>query len=159
MKYIPFDLVMTDGAPIGTKKGVVYQVVASDPNKTLTLKDGTVNNGVVTLDAVTEEDKDHFVETSTWVKHIVPIKLTIDILKKNGWKMINHVVDEDNFEWYEYENENKELPEIQYYPNDDISKEHFSIFWGDTEVLYDIHSVHELQNFLFGMDIDFDFKV
>lgn len=65
VKYIPGDLVMTDGLPIGTKKGVAYVVTASDTNRTLTLKDGTINKGVVTLDAVTKEDKENFVETST----------------------------------------------------------------------------------------------
>lgn len=75
IKYIQGDLVMTDGTPIGTKKGVAYVVTASDPNRTFTFKDGTVNKGVVTLDAVTEEDKAHFVETSTWVNHIYQLNL------------------------------------------------------------------------------------
>lgn len=160
MKYIPFDLVMTDGLPIGTKKGQVYVVTASDPNRTLTLKDGTVNKGVVTLDAVTEEDKAHFVETSTWVKHLVPIGLTIDILRKNGWKQTKHVVDHHGYEYYLYENENDILPEIQYYPKEDWHDEDgFSAFWGDTEIRPEIRFVHEIQHLLVGLDIDFDFKV
>lgn len=159
MKYIPFDLVMTNGKPIGTKKGVAYVVTASDPNKTLILKDGTVNKGVVTLDAVSEDDKTYFVETSTWIKHIVPIELTIDILKKNGWKQTKHVVDHHGYEYYLYENENEILPEIQYYPKGDWHDEDgFSAFWGDTEIRPDIHYLHELQHLLVGLDIDFDFK-
>ena len=159
-KYIPGDLVMTNGVPIGTKKGVAYVVTASDPNKTLTLKDGTVNKGVVTLDAVLEEDKAYFVETSTWVKHIVPIELTIDILKKNGWKKAKHIVDHHGFEYYLYENENNILPEIQYYPKGDWHDEDgFTAFWGDTEIRPDIHYLHELQNLIFGLDIEFEFKL
>lgn len=158
-KYIPGDLVMINGEPIGTKKGVVYVVTASDPDGTLTLKDDTVNKGVVTLDVVTEEDKAHFVETSTWVKHIVPIPLTIDILKKNGYEQTRHVIDEDGMECYEYENENNEMPEIQYYPKDGYSDECFSVFYGDTEIFYNIRFVHLLQHLLFGFDIDVEFKI
>lgn len=33
IKYIPGDLVMTNGIPIGTKKGSVYQVTESNPDK------------------------------------------------------------------------------------------------------------------------------
>lgn len=157
--YISGDLVMTDGAPIGTKKGVAYIVTASDLSRSLTLKDGTVNKGVVTLDAVSEEDKDHFVETSTWVKHIVPIPLTIDILKKNGYEQTRHAIDEDGMEWYEYENENNEMPEIKYYPKDDYSDECFSVFYGDTEIFYDVRFIHQLQHLLFGLDIDVEFKI
>ena len=39
LKYIPGDLVMTNGNPIGTAKNVVYRVVSSDPSKTLKLDD------------------------------------------------------------------------------------------------------------------------
>mgnify|MGYP007117054671 FL=1 len=160
VKYISGDLVMTNGTPIGTKNGQVYVVTASDPNKTLTLKDGTVNKGVVTLDAVTEKDKDCFVETSTWVKHIVPIGLTIDILKKNGWKKTKHIVDYHGYEYYKYENENCMLPEVEFYPKTDYrSEENFSAFYGDTEIRPDIHYLHELQNLIFGLDIEFEFKL
>lgn len=41
-KYIPGDLVMTNGVPLGTVKDVVYRVTASDPSATLELDDGTV---------------------------------------------------------------------------------------------------------------------
>lgn len=41
-KYIPGDLVMTNGVPLGTAKDVVYRVTSSDPSKTLKLDDGTV---------------------------------------------------------------------------------------------------------------------
>lgn len=35
VKYIPGDLVMTNGVPLGTAKDVVYRVTSSDPSKTL----------------------------------------------------------------------------------------------------------------------------
>ena len=37
LKYIPGDLVMTNGVPLGTTKDVVYRVTSSDPSKTLKL--------------------------------------------------------------------------------------------------------------------------
>lgn len=49
VKYIPGDLVMTNGVPLGAAKGVVYRVIATSPNKTLALKNGTVLKGAVCL--------------------------------------------------------------------------------------------------------------
>lgn len=50
LEYIPGDLVMTNGVPLGTAKDVVYRVTSSDPSKTLELDDGTVLKGVVCLE-------------------------------------------------------------------------------------------------------------
>ena len=50
--YIPGDLVMTNGIPIGTKKGIVYQVTESNADKYAKVKDGnafTELKGSVTL--------------------------------------------------------------------------------------------------------------
>lgn len=89
--YIPGDLVMTNGAPLGTEQDVVYRVTSSDPSKTLKLDDGTVMKGVVrleNLEGVEFGDKGYlFGDCCAWVKDIVPIPLTKDILLKNGWKV------------------------------------------------------------------------
>ena len=50
LEYIPGDLVMTNGRPIGTAKDVVYRVVSSDPSKTLKLDDETTLKGSVYLE-------------------------------------------------------------------------------------------------------------
>lgn len=42
LEYIPGDLVITNGEPLGTSKNVVYRVTSSDPSKILKLDDGTV---------------------------------------------------------------------------------------------------------------------
>lgn len=50
--YIPGDLVMTNGIPIGTKKGIVYQVTESNAEKYRAVEDGnafTELKGSVTL--------------------------------------------------------------------------------------------------------------
>ena len=52
LEYIPGDLVMTNGVPLGTAKDVVYRVTSSDPSKTLKLDDGTVLKGVVCLENI-----------------------------------------------------------------------------------------------------------
>ena len=89
--YIPGDLVMTNGAPLGTEQDVVYRVTSSDPSKTLKLDDGTVLKGVVrleNLEGVEFGDKGYlFGDCCAWVKDIVPIPLTKDILLRNGWKV------------------------------------------------------------------------
>ena len=91
LEYIPGDLVMTNGVPCGTAKGVVYKVTSSDPSKTFELDGGTVLKGVVrleNLEGVEFGDKGYlFGESCAWVKDIVPIPLTKDILLRNGWKV------------------------------------------------------------------------
>ena len=93
LSYIPGDLVMTNGAPLGTEQDVVYRVTSSDPSKTLELGDGTVMKGVVrleNLEGVEFGDKGYlFGDCCAWVKDIVPIPLTPEILEKNGWKLSN----------------------------------------------------------------------
>lgn len=90
LKYIPRDLVMTNGVPLGTAKDVVYRVTSSDPSKTLELDDGTVLKGVVCLENIEGAefgDKGYLLgDCCAWVKDIVPIPLTPAILEKNGWK-------------------------------------------------------------------------
>lgn len=89
-KYIPGNLVKTNGVPLGTAKNVVYGVTSSDPSKTLKLGDGTVLKGVVRLENIEGAefgDKGYLLaECCAWVKDIVPIPLTPEILEKNGWE-------------------------------------------------------------------------
>lgn len=94
IKYIPGDLVMTNGIPIGTKKGSVYQVIESNPDKYRPVEDGntfTELKGSVTLSNIkgkTVYDEGFlFGDCGAWVKDIVPIPLTPKILEKNGWKL------------------------------------------------------------------------
>jgi hypothetical protein len=91
IKYIPGDLVMTNGVPLGTAKDVVYRVTSSDPSKTLELDDGTVLKGTVRLDNLEGAkfgDKGYLLgDCGAWVKDIIPIPLTPKILEKNGWKL------------------------------------------------------------------------
>lgn len=91
--YIPGDLVMTNGIPIGTKKGIVYQVTESNADKSAKVKDGnafTELKGSVTLSNLKgktiKDDGFLFCDSGAWVKDIVPIPLTPSILEKNGWK-------------------------------------------------------------------------
>lgn len=90
LEYIPGDLVMTNGVPLGTAKDVVYRVTSSDPSKTLKLDDGTVLKGVVCLENIEGAefgDKGYLSgDCCAWVKDIVPIPLTPKILNKNGWE-------------------------------------------------------------------------
>lgn len=91
LEYIPGDLVMTNGVPLGTAKDVVYRVTSSDPSKTLKLDDGTVLKGVVCLENIEGAEfgeKGYLLgDCCCWVKDIVPIPLTPKILNKNGWEI------------------------------------------------------------------------
>lgn len=89
-KYIPGDLVMTNGVPLGTAKDVVYRVTSSDPSKTLKLDDGTVLKGTVRLENLEGAkfgDKGYLLgDCGAWVKDIIPIHLTTEIFEKNRWE-------------------------------------------------------------------------
>lgn len=95
LEYIPGDLVMTNGVPLGTAKNVVYRVTSSDPSTTLKLGDGTVLKGVVCLENIEGAefgDKGYLSgDCCAWVKDIVPIPLTPSIIEKNGYRqVVNH---------------------------------------------------------------------
>ena len=96
--YIPGDLVMTNGIPIGTKKGIVYQVTESNADKYRAVEDGnafTELKGSVTLSNLKgktiKDDGFLFCDSGAWVKDIVPIPLTPSILEKNSYSpVVNH---------------------------------------------------------------------
>lgn len=96
--YIPGDLVMTNGIPIGTKKGIVYQVTESNADKYAKVEYGDVITelkGSVTLSNIKGKTVYYegflFGDCGAWVKDIVPIPLTPSILEKNSYRqVVNH---------------------------------------------------------------------
>jgi len=103
--YIPGDFVMTNGIPVGTKKGIVYQVTESNPDKYRALEDGnafTELKGSVTLSNLKGktivDDGFLFCDSGAWVKDIVPIPLTPSILEKNGYRHIYQHIENDCYE-------------------------------------------------------------
>ena len=148
IEYIPGDLVMTDGVPLGTAKGVVYRVTVTDPNKTLRLKDGTVLKGVVCLNNIECAelgDKGYLMcECYAWVKDIVPIPLTPEILEKNGWEH-----DEEVY-WKVYHDNIKIV----------VTKNKANVINESCCILLNsVPFVHILQHLLFGLDINSDIEV
>ena len=147
--YIPGDLVMTNGAPLGTEQDVVYRVTSSDPSKTLKLDDGTVMKGVVrleNLEGVEFGDKGYlFGDCCAWVKDIVPIPLTQFIIKKNGW--IAYEAD--------YINTNCHIRlsgRLEGYSAYKAS--HYNTVW-----LGYVRSVSDLQHLLFGLGLNSEMEV
>lgn len=150
LEYIPGDLVMTNGVPLGTAKDVVYRVTSSDPSKTLELGDGTVLKGVVrleNLEGVEFGDKGYlFGDSFAWVKDIVPIPLTSEILEKNGCKK------PDGFDSYWL----GKIGLLQGYG--DV----WHLALGSIEIavtLGNIQYVHQLQHLLFGLNINSEMEV
>lgn len=152
LEYIPGDFVMTNGVPIGTAKDVVYRVISSDPTKTLVRKDGTVQRGVVCLENIEGTklgDKGFlFGDCTAWVKDIVPIPLTPEILEKNGWKR--------DGKWYCLSTKRAYLYTIQ----DTGQPDEFLICAGECKHnLTSVSFVHQLQHFLFGLNLNSDLEV
>lgn len=150
VKYIPGDLVMTNGVPLGTAKDVVYRVTSSDPSKTLELDDRTVLKGVVRLENIEGAelgDKGYlFGDCCAWVKDIVPIPITPEILEKNGWKKFKRPYSSD----YCYRRKS--------YPTLNIRSEKEVYFhWGDHD--RSIITIHQLQHLLFGLGINHEMEV
>lgn len=155
LEYIPGDLVMTNGVPLGTAKGIVYRVTSSDPSKTLKLDDGTVLKGVVRLENIEGAefgDKGYLLaECCAWVKDIVPINLVPAILEKNGWKK------EMYSDWLHY----FPLERTLLYLAEGVDVEGaFTVCVGlDKTHIACISFVHQLQYLLFGLDIKHEMEV
>ena len=150
--YIPGDLVMTNGIPIGTKKGIVYQVTESNVDKCAKVKDGnafTELKGSVTLSNLKgkniHDDGFLFCDSGAWVKDIVPIPLVPAILEKNGWK-----VSLESTWIYEKEDSVKILRLL-----DD---KHYAAYIGDVRLL-EFQYTHELQHLLFGLGLNSEMEV
>lgn len=165
LEYIPGDLVMTNGVPIGTAKDVVYRVTSSDPTKTLIRKDGTVLRGVVGLENIEGTklgDKGFlFSDCAAWVKDIVPIPITQKILCKNKWEV--NAID------YDYSIKDKLY--FRAFPTDKkagciVLEVYNNIAPSDScDVCQDdfylgiITYVHNLQHLLFGLGINHEMEV
>lgn len=149
LDYIPGDLVMTNGVPLGTAKDVVYRVTSSDPSKTLELHDGTVLKGVVRLENIEGAEfgeKGYLLgDCCAWVKDIVPIPLVPAILEKNGWK-----VSLEGTWIYEKEDSVKLLRLL-----DD---KHYAAYIGHVRLL-EFQYTHELQYLLFGLGLNSEMEV
>ena len=149
LEYIPGDLVMTNGVPLGTAKDVVYRVTSSDPTKTLKLDDGTVLKGVVRLENIEGAEfgeKGYLLgDSCAWVKDIVPIPLTPELLEKNGWRE----------EKGDYINDNYHIrlcEKIDSYSAYKVVND--TIVW-----LRNIESVSDLQHLLFGLGLNSEMEV
>lgn len=140
---------MTNGVPLGTAKDVVYRVTSSDQSKTLKFDDGTVLKGVVRLENLEGAefgDKGYLLgDCCAWVKDIVPIPLTSEILEKNGCKK------PDGFDSYW-------LGKIGLLQDGDV----WHLALGSIEIavtLGNIQYVHQLQHLLFGLGLNSEMEV
>lgn len=153
LEYIPGDMVMTNGVPLGTSKNVVYRVAASDPSKTLELDDGTTLKGAVRLENYEAKkfgDKGYLLgDCGAWIKDIVPIPLTPKILEKNGWKKSK--INDSAYLYY------KDGLFITYTSKDD--KFRFDDFDYSSSICVDLPYVHSLQHLLFGLNINHEMEV
>ena len=164
LEYIPGDLVMTNGAPIGTAKDVVYRVVSSDPSKTLDLNNGTVLKGVVcleNLEGAKIEDKGFLpCECFAWVKDIVPIPITQKFLCKNGWQInavgYDYAINDKLF-FCAFPNSETGGIVLDVYNN--IAPSDSYDICQDDFYLGNISFVHQLQHLLFGLGLNSEMEV
>ena len=148
LDYIPGDLVMTNGVPLGTVQNVVYRVTSSDPSKTLRLDDGTVLKGIVCLENIegAEFGEKGYLsgDCCAWVKDIVPINLVPAILEKNGWSKGQIYF------------RHSRIPRIKLCTDGGIS---WSVSINNDIMGGYISYVHELQHILFAFKINLEMEV
>ena len=163
LKYIPGDLVMTNGVPLGSAKDVVYRVTSSDPSKTLKLDDGTVVlKGVVCLGNIegTEiGDKGYlFCDCCAWANNVVPIPLTPEILEKNGWKLHKHHDRNsyDDVSWSSYHKPAETNISLRFYQEE---KAFFLFLYAQEISETPIRYIHQLQHLLYGLGINHEMNV
>ena len=162
LEYIPGDLVMTNGVPLGTAKDVVYRVTSSDPSKTLKLDDGTVLKGVVCLENIEgmeiEDKRCLFCDFCAWVDNIVPIPLTPEILEKNGWKLHKHHERNsyDDVSWSSYHKPAETNISLRFYQEE---KAFFPFLYAQEISETPIRYIHQLQHLLYGLGINHEMNV
>lgn len=158
-EYIPGDLVMTNGVPLGTEEGVVYRVVSSDPSKTVTFSNGTVLKGAVTLENATELSKGDkrylFCDSPAWFKDLVPIPISRNVLEENKWKrdggiyiyngMVAGSLPLLSATFVEMTDKGKMYSLIHIHLSDKLA--------------VSCYFVHSFQHFLMGMGIDSDLEI
>lgn len=165
LEYIPGDLVMTNGVPIGTAKDVVYRVISSNPSRTLKLDDGTFQKGVALLGNIESAkfgDKGYLLGYCyAWVKDIVPIPITQKILCKNKWEA--NAIDydysiKDKLYFRAFPTDKKAgCIELEVYNN--IAPSDSCDVCQDDFYLGAISYVHDLQHLLFGLGLDSNLKI
>lgn len=165
LEYIPGDLVKTNGIPIGTKKGIVYQVTESNPDKYRPVEDRnsfTELKGSVTLSNIkgkTVHDECFlFGDCGAWVKDIVPIPLTPEILEKNGWKLHKHHERNsyDDVSWSSYHKPAETNISLRFYQEE---KAFFLFLYAQEISETPIRYIHQLQHLLFGLGINHEMEV
>lgn len=160
--YIPGDLMMTNGAPLGTEQDVIYRVTSSDPSKTLKLDDGTAQKGVVCLENIecAEFGEKGYLsgDCCAWVKHIVPIPLTPGILEKNGWKLHEHHERNsyDDVSWSSYHKPAETNISLRFYQEE---KAFFLFLYAQEISETPIRYIHQLQHLLYGLGINHEMNV
>lgn len=154
IKYIPGDLVMTNGIPIGTKNGIVYQVTESNPDKYRPVEDGnafTEQKGSVTLSNIkgkTVHDEGFlFGDCGAWVKDIVPIPLVPAILEKNGWEKEKY-----GLSYYKKESSTLEFRLI-------CKTYGWTLRCGNKDLIEKVEFIYQLQHILFGLNINNEMEV
>lgn len=154
IKYITGDLVMTNGIPIGTQKGSVYQVTESNPDKYRPVEDGntfTELKGSVTLSNIkgkTVHDEGFlFGDCGAWVKDIVPIPLVPAILEKNGWEKEKY-----GLSYYKKESSTLEFRLI-------CKTYGWTLRCGNKDLIEKVEFIHQLQHILFGLNINNEMEV
>ena len=150
--YIPGDLVMTNGVPLGTKKGVVYRVTSSDPSKTLKLDDGTVLKGVVCLENIEGVEIGDWGYLSgdccAWVKDIVPIPLSPAIFVTNeAFKLTFGLT-------FVYKNMGQIF---SFSPSSERSG--WKLRYGSQILMKNMEFVHEFQHILFSLGLNSKMRV
>lgn len=165
LDYIPGDLVMTNGVPLGTAKDVVYRVTSSDPSKTLELGDGTVLKGVVCLENIEGAEfgeKGYLLgDSCAWVKDIVPIPITQKILCKNKWEVnaIDYDYSINNKLYFRSFPKDRKVGSIELDVYNNIAPSDSCDVCQDDFYLGNISYVHELQHILFGLNINSEMEV
>ena len=150
--YIPGDLVMTNGIPVGTKKGIVYQVTESNADKYRAVEDGnafTELKGSVTLSNLKGktivDDGFLFCDSGAWVKDIVPIPIAPELLEKNGWR-------EEKDDYINDSYHIRLCEKIDGYSAYKVVND--AIVW-----LRDVESVSDLKDLFFGLNLNSEMEV
>lgn len=147
-KYIPGDLIKI--------QPTTNWFCKEDP--VLIVRECDKDSVKVALNKYKPADTGFKLEYLVYVSDIIPIPLTIEILEKNGWKLLKYHERNsyDDVSWSSYHKPAETNISLRFYPEEEA----FFLFLYAQEISETpIRYIHQLQHILFGLGLNSEMEV
>ena len=153
VKYILGDLVKSKLVPAD----VVCRIISIDQERRFVGRKGMLV-GAASIEGF-DVDSSRYVCRGIFFNEIIPIPLTSEILKKNGWKTTGREKDNEfGFTYYPFRKKGCFIG-LNFYPKIEGQLMCVMLVVNGRELDYGFNYVHQLQHLLFGLGLNHKIKV